>query len=193
MNEIGPESTAHLLARIRHGDARAKELLAARYLTSLQRFAHGRLPSRARDLFDTDDLVQVTLVRALEHLESFESRGPGSFHAYMRNAILNQIRDQARRAGRAPDRAGLPEDLAGRESSPLEQAIGREALDRYEKALERLTSDQREVVMLRLELGFTYEQIATAVGSPTANAARMQVTRAVARLAELMRELGETR
>ncbi len=193
MNETGPDSTSRLLARIRQGDARAKELLAARYLASLQRFAHGRVPPRARDLFDTDDLVQVTLIRALEHLESFESRGPGSFHAYMRNAILNQIRDQARRVRRAPDWAELPEDLAGPESSPLEQAIGREALERYEKALERLTPEQREVVVLRLELGFTYEQIATAVGSPTANAARMQVTRAVARLAELMRELGETR
>ncbi len=192
MNETGPESTARLLARIRQGDARAKELLAARYLTSLQRFAHGRVPPRARDLFDTDDLVQVTLVRALEHLESFESRGPGSFHSYMRSAILNQIRDQGRRAARAPDRAGLPEDLAGREASPLEQAIGTEALERYEMALERLSPDQREVVMLRLELGFTYEEIATAVGSPTANAARMQVTRAVARLADIMRELGET-
>ena len=193
MNETGPESTVHLLARIREGDGRARDLLVARYLTSLQRFAHGRLPPRARDLFDTDDLVQVTMIRALDHLESFESRGPGSFHAYMRNAILNQIRDQGRRAARAPDRAGLPEDLAGRGASPLEQAIGREALERYEEALERLSPDQREVVMLRLELGFTYEQIATAVGSPTANAARMQATRAVARLAGFMRELGETR
>ena len=40
--------------------------------------------------------------------------------------------------------------------------------------------------MLRIELGFTYVEIATFLGSPSANAARMVVTRALARLAEVM-------
>lgn len=185
-------TTAHLLLRIKNGDRRAKDLLAARYLKALQRFAHGRLPPGARDLFETQDLVQVTLMRALEHVESFQSQGPGSFHAYLRQALINQIRDQARRVARSPEHAELPSDLAARERSPLELAIGRDALERYEAALTRLSDDQKEAVMLRLEMGFTYEEIAEAIGSPTANAARMLVTRALARLAEIMRDLGET-
>jgi RNA polymerase sigma-70 factor (ECF subfamily) len=188
-----PDSTARLLLRIRKGDVRAKDLLMARYLKSLQRFAHGRLPAGARDLFDTDDLVQVTLVRALEHVERFEPQGPGSFHAYMRRALLNQIRDQARRTARSPEHSELPENLAAPERSPLERAIGRDALERYEKALSRLSQEQQEAVVLRLELGFTYEEIGAAIGSPTANAARMLVTRAVARLAGAMRDMGEER
>ena len=186
------DSTAKLLLRIKAGEARAKELLAARYLKALQRFAHGRLPPRARDLFDTQDLVQVTLVRALEHVERFEAQGPGSFHAYLRQALMNQIRDQARRVARSPERSELPGDLATPERSPLEQAIGRDALERYEGALARLSDEQKEAVVLRLELGFTYDEIAEAIGSPTANAARMLVTRALARLAEMMRDLGES-
>jgi RNA polymerase sigma factor (sigma-70 family) len=185
------DSTARLLRRVRDGDARAKDLLVKRYLASLQRFAHGRLPAGARDLLDTQDLVQVTLIRALEHVERFEPQGPGSFHAYLRQALMNQIRDQARRIARSPERSDLPADLAARERSPLEQAIGREALERYEWALAKLSQEQQEAVVLRLELGFTYEEIADAIGSPTANAARMLVTRALARLAETMRDAGE--
>jgi RNA polymerase sigma factor (sigma-70 family) len=187
------DSTARLLLRVRKGDARAKELLMKRYLAALQRFAHGRLPAGARDLLDTQDLVQVTLIRALEHVERFEPQGPGSFHAYLRQALMNQIRDQARRVARSPERSDLPGDLAARERSPLEQAIGRDALERYESALARLSPEQQEAVVLRLELGFTYEEIAEAIGSPTANAARMLVTRALARLAEMMRDAGEGR
>jgi RNA polymerase sigma-70 factor (ECF subfamily) len=184
------QSTARLLLRIREGDARARELLAARYLKSLQRFAHGRLPAAARDLVDTDDLVQVTLVRALEHVEDFEPRGPGSFHAYLRQGILNQVRDQARRAARAPGHSELDERMVAPGKSPLEQAIGREAIERYERALAELPPEQRDAVVLRIEMGFTYEEVATAIGSPSPNASRMMVTRALARLAEAMREPG---
>lgn len=188
---LGPDTTARLLLRLRQGDARARDLLAARYLKALRRFAHGRLPAGARDLVDTDDLVQVTLIRALEHVEDFEPRGPGSFLAYLRRALLNQIRDQARRAGRAPGREELQNDLVAPGRSPLEHAIGQEALERYERALERLPREQQEAVVLRLELGFTYEEIATAIGSPSPNAARMAVTRALSRIAQTMRDLGE--
>lgn len=194
VSQSGPgpmESTARLLLRIRQGDERARDLLIKRYLVSLQRFAHGRLPVASRDLVDTQDIVQVTLVRALEHVERFEPQGPGSFHAYLRQAILNQIRDQARRMARTPERAELPPDLASAQRSPLEEAIGSDALGRYEAALSSLTGEQQEAVVLRLELGFTYDEIAEAIGSPSANAARMLVTRALARLADRMRPAGE--
>src|SRR5206468_605262 len=62
------ESTATLLARLRKGDLAARDRILARYRPTLQRWAHGRLPSRARGLVDTDDLVQITLIRALNRL-----------------------------------------------------------------------------------------------------------------------------
>ena len=90
---------------------------------------------------------------------------------------------------RTPGHVEVPETLPSPERSPLEVAIGKEALRRYEAALARLPEEQQEAVALRLELGFSYGEIAEAIGSPTANAARMAVTRAVARLADLMREV----
>jgi RNA polymerase sigma-70 factor (ECF subfamily) len=76
------ESTAGLLERVRGGDAGARERLLSRYVPALRRWAHGRLPPRARELADTDDLVQVTLIRALDHLGDFEPRRPGAFLAW---------------------------------------------------------------------------------------------------------------
>jgi DNA-directed RNA polymerase specialized sigma24 family protein len=57
------ESTFHLIERARAGDQEAIERLFARHLKPLQRWASGRLPKWARDLADTDDLVQDTLVQ----------------------------------------------------------------------------------------------------------------------------------
>lgn len=180
------ESTATLLQLVRHGDRPARERLAARYLQVLRRLAHGRLPLRARDLVDTDDLVQVTLVRALDHVEEFEPRHEGAFLAYMRRILLNQIRDEIRRVARRPARSELEGDPPAPDRSPLEEAIGRETVERYEAILDQLKEEQREAIILRLELGFTYQQIAEALGRDSPNAVRMMVTRALVRLGELL-------
>src|SRR2546425_1202149 len=68
------ESTASLLARVRAGDSGARDRLLVRYMAILRRWAHGRLPRRARHLADTEDLVQTTLVRALDGVQRFEPR-----------------------------------------------------------------------------------------------------------------------
>ncbi len=176
------ESTATLLALARGGDRAARDRLAARYLPILRRVAHGRLPSGARGMADTDDLVQVTLIRALNRVESFESRGEGAFLAYLRRILLNQIRDLTRRAATRPAQIALDADQASRDPSPLENAIGAERLDRYEEALEALSERDRQAVILRLEMGFTYAEIAEALGVASPNAVRMAVVRALARM-----------
>ena len=181
------ESTAHLLALVRTGDARARERLAGRYIAALRRFAHGRLPAHARGLLDTDDLVQITVVRALEHVETFEPRHEGAFLAYLRQILLNQLRDEVRRVARRPARVELDERVPNLAPSPLEELIGKDAMERYEAALAQLSTEQREAVVLRIELDFSYAEIAEAMDRPTDNAARMLVTRALVRLAKAMR------
>jgi RNA polymerase sigma-70 factor (ECF subfamily) len=181
-------TTAVLLDRIRSGDAAAREQLIARYLPAMRRWARGRLPAGARDLADTDDLVQVTFLGALDRLKELEYRGEGTFLAYLRRALQNRIRDEIRRTRRRPGMEVLDERREDPRPSPLEEVIGVEALERYESALAQLEDDKQEAVVMRIELGFTYEQIARALGSPSANAARMTVTRALMRLAEVMDE-----
>ena len=182
-----PETTLHLIERARAGDQEALERLFARHLKPLQRWACGRLPRWARDLADTDDLVQDTLVQTFKRVEGFEPRGVGAFQAYLRQAVLNRIRDELRRRGRQPalkDLDGLERDS---EKSPLEQAIGHEAMERYERALERLRPEEREVIIARLEMGYSYAELADALGKPTPDAARKAAERALMRLAEEMK------
>ena len=182
------ESTASLLELTRQGDVAARDRLARQYLPILMRWARGRLPVWARDLSDTDDLVQVTLMKALDKVSGFEPRREGAFLAYLRTILKNQIRDHIRRASRKPAIEELDETVADDEPSPLEETIGGEVLDRYEAALTQLPDRHREAVVLRIELGLTHQQVADAVGCPSDSAARMMVSRALAQLAEKMNE-----
>src|SRR5262245_46623761 len=95
-----PDSTAVLLHRVRAGDTEARERLVARHLPLLRGWAHRRLPPGARALADTEDLVQITFIRALKQVEAFEPRHEGAFLAYLRQILLNAIRDEIRRARR---------------------------------------------------------------------------------------------
>jgi RNA polymerase sigma-70 factor (ECF subfamily) len=178
-----PESTQVLLDLAKHGDQRALDRLFARYLPPLQRWASGRLPRTARDIADTQDLVQETLISTLRRLSAFESRHDGALFAYLRQAVLNRIRDEYRRSRRRPESAPLSPDHAGDEASPLERAIGRETLACYEQALERLRPSEREAIVARVELQLSYDEIALALNRPSRDAARMTVARALLKLA----------
>ena len=179
-------STLSLLTRAREGDHDAVEELFTRYVPIMRRWAAGRLPRGIRDLADTPDLVQDTMLQVFKKIEGFEHRGEGAFHAYLRQAVMNRIRNEIRNAGRRPQRVELDDEAPDDRLSPLEAAIGSEAVGRYEAALQRLQDDERELVVARLELGLTYEEVAEAVGKPSPDAARMAVTRAIARLIEEM-------
>jgi RNA polymerase sigma-70 factor (ECF subfamily) len=179
-------ATRELLRRAKEGDHAALDQLMARYLPRLQRWAAGRLPTYARSLFDTPDLVQDTLLRVVERLDRVEVRGPGGFQAYVRQAVLNRIRDEVDWAKRRPDPGQKLESLTDRAPSPLEHAIGAELLARYERALATLSEEERQLLHMRIELDFDYDAIAEMTGSPSRDAARMSVRRALARLAEAM-------
>ena len=185
-----PESTFRLINRARAGDREALERLFARHLKPLQRWARGRLPGWARDLADTDDLVQDTLVQTFKRIEGFEPRGVGALQAYLRQAVFNRIRDELRRKGRQPDATDLDGLEVDGGQSPLEQAIGHEAVDRYERALDRLKPEEREAIIARVEMGYSYEELAEALGKPTPDAARKAAQRALVRLAEEMKRGG---
>jgi RNA polymerase sigma-70 factor (ECF subfamily) len=179
-------TTAALLARIRSGDDEAHEEIVRRYLPALRKWARGRLPPWARDLADTDDLVQTTFLRALAHLDQFEHGEPGSFLSYLRSILMNQVRDHVRRVARRPFPEELSETVESAEESPLAALIGSERLESYERALARLPGRERSAVLMRIELDFSWDEVARSIGSPSPGAARMLVARALERLAEEM-------
>jgi RNA polymerase sigma-70 factor (ECF subfamily) len=175
-----------LLTRAQAGDDAARDRLFTRYLPALTRWATGRLPRWSRGLMDTDDLVQETLMRALRRIDGFEHRHEGALQAYLRQAVMNRIRDEVRRAKRAPVPTELETEEPHRGASPLELAIGQQAVEAYEAALQRLRQEDREAIVARVEMDYSYDQVAVALGKPSPDAARMAVSRALLRLAEEM-------
>lgn len=186
----GVESTFSLLERARAGDSEALERLFVRYRKPLQRWASGRLPRWARDISDTEDLVQETLLSTFKRIGDFEPRRVGALQAYLRQAVLNRIREELRRKGRRPPNTDLDDIEVDSAESPLEHAIGHEAVDRYEQALSRLKPEEREAIIARVEMGYSYEELAEALDKPTPDAARKAAQRALVRLAEELKRGG---
>ncbi len=183
----GPDSTVLLLERARDGDAEALNALFTRYAAPLRRWASGRLPRWARDAADTQDLVQDTLLQTFKRIEDFEPRRPGALQAYLRQALMNRIRDTLRRFDRRGMPAAVDSGIIDAAPSPVEEAIGRQIAERYERALARLRPEDREAIVARVELACTYEELAIALGKPSAEAARKAAQAALVRLAAEMK------
>jgi RNA polymerase sigma-70 factor (ECF subfamily) len=180
------ESTLVLLQRARSGDRQALDALFGRYVPLLRRWASGRLPQWARDLTDTHDLVQETLLQTFKKIDTFEYRGEGALQAYLRQVLVNRIRLEFRKTAGRPDRTDLGEGHVDPAPSPLEETIGEQTLDRYEQALAALRPEEREVIVSRVELGLSYEELAAALNKPSPEAARKAARRALLRLAQAM-------
>lgn len=175
-----------LVRRAREGDRAALDDLCARYLPRLQRWAHGRLPGWARGAVDTQDLVQLTLAQVIRRIDAFDPHHEGAFQAYVRQALLNQIRDEIRRMQRAAPHDPLDTGPASPDPSPLEQAIGGQLLDTYEAALQRVKPEDREAIIARVEMGLSWSEVADTLGKNSPASAQMAVSRALVRLAREM-------
>ena len=183
---LSAESSFHLVLRANRGEGEALNTLMARYLPRLQRWAHGRLPPAARSALQTQDLVQETLKDVIVHLPSFEPRHEGAFQGYVRTTLWNKIRDVARQHSRRGPSVQLDPDLPAEDWSPLDLAVGRETLDRYEAALERLRPDDKALIVARIEMGLPYPEMAAMFEKPSVAAVHMAVSRALVKLAEEM-------
>ncbi len=182
------ETTAHLLGRVKRGDKGASDRFVRRYLPLLNRWAHGLLPQNVRDIYDTNDLAQVTLIKAMEQLDNFEPQRKGAFLSYLRTTLMNQVRDIARKKKRRPGRDELSDEIPIDEPSSLERLERGDLMRLYEASLARLSEEEYNAVVLRIEHEYTYEQLAEALKKPSWNAARMTFTRAVMKLSRRMKD-----
>jgi RNA polymerase sigma-70 factor (ECF subfamily) len=176
-----------LLRRARAGDRQALDRLFERYLPALHRWAHGRIPHWARHSMDTADVVQETVLQTIRNLGSFQPQREGALLGYLRRSLVNRIRDRFRYGSRHGAPAELDASSPDTSASPLELAIDEEERRQYEQALARLQPADREAIVGRLELGYSYEQLALILKKPTPGAARVAVRRALLRLSDEMR------
>lgn len=183
---LSDESTIELVIRGRDGDRKAVEALLERCVPYVRRFAHGRLPAAARGSIDTSDLVQEIVLHVLRRLDVFVPRHVGAMQAYLRQSVINRVRDEVRKVGRHPAPAELPEHLVSDAASPHESAVMTEAVERYQAALMQVSGRDRELIVARIELQWSHAEIAAQFGLQTPDAARMAVGRALRRMMALL-------
>jgi RNA polymerase sigma factor (sigma-70 family) len=176
-----------LLRRARAGETQAMGRLFARYLPTLRRWAHQRVPQWARNAADTADYVQETVLHTMQNLNRFQPEGDGALLGYLRQALMNRVRDQFRRAARRPLSSELSEQLPHTGASPLDVVIDRDDERRYRAALRQLSRVDRVAIVARIELGYSYDQLALTLNKPTSEAARLAVRRALVKLSTAMR------
>ena len=173
------DSTMALVARFRSGDHQVLHTLYSRYLAPFQRWVKCRTPAWASDSIRTENLVEKTLYQSLDNRKR-ERWSPRCFQSHLRWSILDCLEDELRlitphRKGTAPSR-----------SSALERVIGRRSYNRYESALRRLADEDREVIIARIELNFSYSKVAAVLGKSNPEEAREALIQALQRLAQEM-------
>jgi DNA-directed RNA polymerase specialized sigma24 family protein len=160
--------------------------LLRRHVASLTRWLQLRLPTPVIHRTTRADLERH-VTEALERLRQ-SGASEGTPHARLRDMLSTCIREVSA-ASAEPAAAGTqPQNAPIDHLSALENAVGPKALGQYERALQRLDSRERELVIARVELAFSYRDLALSLGSHSANAERQAVRHAIVHLALLMND-----
>ena len=161
--------------------------LLRRHVASLTRWLQLRLPTHILQRTTRAELERH-VTETLEHSRQ-SGASEATPHAKLRDILSTAIRDVSAAASAEPAAAGTrPQNASIDHASALEAAIGRQALLHYERALQKLDGLEREAVIARIELAFSYQAIASALGRESARAARLVVRQALVRLALLMND-----
>jgi RNA polymerase sigma-70 factor (ECF subfamily) len=159
------------------GDRAAFASLVERYWDRLYRWLY----HLTRDRHAAEDLAQESFLKALAGLSKF--RAGTNFNAWLFRIAHNTFANHHRSAAR--QREPLPDDLPEKEAGPVEQALTQEALQGVAKALNRLAPEFRAALLLRVEEGLSFRQIADVLDL-TEETARWRVFKARQKLLVLL-------
>jgi RNA polymerase sigma-70 factor (ECF subfamily) len=191
-----------LLRRARGGDQAALGQLLELYRNYLRLQARTLIGSALRVRLDSSDLVQETFLEAARDFGRFAGSTEGEMVSWLRQVLVRNLADQARRhqshkrdARRDESLEGLLERssrevqaaLASGISTPSAQARRREQAVVLADALAALPPDYREVIVLRHLERLKFDDVAARMGR-SAGATRMLWTRALERLHRTLEE-----
>lgn len=149
---------ADLIARWKRGDQRSAAALVERHAQPLARFA-----ASLGERDGIDELVQDTLVRAFQSLDTF--RADSSLRTWLFTICKRLVLDRKRSERRRKDNVDLDEGHAVVGYDALDGLVAEETAQRVQDAVAKLTPLQREVFTLRVSEGMAYNEIAKVVES----------------------------
>ena len=189
--------TQHLVALAKDGDEAAVNQLCSVYGERVRQIVRLRLDGRLRSKLDSVDVVQDALILALDGLEDFTYRNEGDFLRWLAKIAENRLRDifdrfhadkrdvhkeiPFKKEGRSTEDGSVGAAGPMRTTTPSVIACKKEAMDRLEKALDKLKPEYKEVIVLKRIEGLSHAEIAGRLGK-NAGAVRMLLARAMAAL-----------
>jgi RNA polymerase sigma-70 factor (ECF subfamily) len=147
----------------------------------VMRYCRARVGTVERAGLSADDVAQEVCLAAVMALPRYRDRGR-PFLAFVYGIAAHKVADAYRAAGRdlAYPTDAIPERTSA-EASPEQAALEADSITRMTEMLNVLPDKQREILILRVVVGLSAEETASAVGS-TAGAVRVAQHRALARL-----------
>ena len=192
MNEATDLSTTlALVSKAQEGDSAALNEICRRYQQRLQRVIRVRLGPQLRRLVDDEDILQETLLAAIQSFDHFSVRSEATLLNWLSRIAERQILHAARFHS-AKKRAG-PEvepgqtTLPGGGPTPTQALAHAESTAAVDECLGQLPEHLREIIVLREFLGASWEEVAVESGRPSPDAARKMHRDALSQLDHLVR------
>jgi RNA polymerase sigma-70 factor (ECF subfamily) len=165
-----------LIRRAQNGD----ELVWCRWYDEYYPFLFRYAVYRLRNREEAEDVAAQVFLEAVKHIDRYEPRGKPLL-AWLYGIARNLTADRMRHKGReqAAKESVLALQPAGQDDGGLVDQV------EIEHALAKLTTEQREVVILRFRDGLSAKEIAEITGRKETAIYSLQV-RAIARLRRLL-------
>jgi RNA polymerase sigma-70 factor (ECF subfamily) len=198
MTVQGPDADAALVDRVKRGDVKAFEMLVVKYQRRIERLI-GRM---VRDVDLVQDIAQETFIRAYRALPQF--RGESAFYTWLyriavntaKKALMDMKRDPV--VTEAAFNSDDDDETSHRRSEPTDMATpeallaSKEIAATVNAAIEALSEDLRQAIVLREIEGLSYEEISEAMNCPIGTV-RSRIFRAREAIAQRLRPLLDTR
>ncbi|MGW5673241.1 RNA polymerase sigma factor ShbA [Micromonospora sp. NPDC003776] len=168
-----------------HGDRAAMTSLLTEVHPGLVRYCRARLGRVGGAYTTADDVAQEVCVAVLRALPRYREQG-APFAAFVYGIAAHKVADAQRAAVRdaAVTPTDAPLDRPDAAPGPEQQAVSTDLARRLSALLGRLPDTQREIILLRVAVGLSADEVGSIVGM-TAAAVRMAQSRALARLRTL--------
>ncbi|MCA9132834.1 MAG: sigma-70 family RNA polymerase sigma factor, partial [Planctomycetales bacterium] len=190
-------ASTRLLELARSGDAASLEVLLSQYLGYMKVLLHAQLDPRLRARVSESDLIQETLLEAHRDFRNFAGSSTAQFTGWLRQILIHNVARAVEThllaAKRDVRREQLMENLdrsweqsqfrlaamlADHRRSPASEAEHQEAMVQMARAIDSLTAEYREVIVLRHLEGLPFKAVAERM-QRTPGAARMLWLRAI--------------
>jgi RNA polymerase sigma-70 factor, ECF subfamily len=192
------DTDALLVERVQRGDVRAFEMLVVKYQRRVERLI-GRM---VRDVDLVADIAQETFIRAYRAMPQF--RGDSAFYTWLYRIAVNTAKKALMDRKRDPvvtesalfsvndeETSRVESELSDGET-PEGVLASKQIAQTVNAAIQALSEDLRQAIVLREIEGLSYEEIAEVMNCPIGTV-RSRIFRARESIADKLRPLLQTR